>query len=59
VEAFSTDERVEEMVLKGERSSAIAGYLKSKGFSTLLHSGLAMVAQGETTLAELESAVMS
>ena len=59
VEAFSSDEAVEEMILTGERSSAIAAYLKSTGFMTLLQSGLAKAARGETTLAEVESAVTS
>jgi general secretion pathway protein E len=59
MEAFSSDETVEEMMLTGERSSVIAEYLKTKGFSTLLHNGLVKVSRGETTLAEMESAVVS
>jgi len=47
------------MILRGERASVIADYLETRGFSTLLRNGLAKVAQGETTLGELESAVMS
>ncbi|MGO9307797.1 MAG: GspE/PulE family protein [Spirochaetia bacterium] len=59
VEAFASDATVEEMILRGERASAITDYLETRGFSTLLRSGLAKVARGETTLGELESAVMS
>lgn len=59
VEAFSSDETVEEMILKGERASVIARYLSAKGFKTLFHNGLRMAIQGQTTLAEVGSAVMS
>jgi type II secretory ATPase GspE/PulE/Tfp pilus assembly ATPase PilB-like protein len=59
VEAFPADETVEEMILKGERGSAIASYLCSKGFTTMLCRGLQMAVQGMTTVAEVESAVMS
>ena len=59
VEAFSSDETVEEMILKGERASAIAGFLSTKGFKTLFQNGLLMAVQGLTTLAEVESVVMS
>ncbi len=59
VEAFSSDETVEEMILKGERVSAIAGYLGTRGYSTLLQNGLRMAVNGLTTLAEVESLVMS
>jgi general secretion pathway protein E/type IV pilus assembly protein PilB len=59
IEAFSSDEIVEEMILKGERTSAIGQYLKTRGFATLFENGMTKVLRGETTLAELESAVMS
>ena len=59
VEAFSSDEIVEEMVLKGERTSAIGGYLKTRGFAPSWRTGWQKWREGETTLAELESAVMS
>ena len=59
VEAFSSDETVEEMILKGERASSIAGYLRTKGFKTLFQNGLQMAMHGLTTLAEVESVVMS
>ncbi len=58
-EAFSSDGTVEEMILRGDRASSIARYLETRGFTTLVRGGLAKVARGETTLAELESAVMS
>ncbi|HVP19744.1 MAG TPA: ATPase, T2SS/T4P/T4SS family, partial [Spirochaetia bacterium] len=59
VEAFASDETVEEMILKGDRASAIVEHLREKGFMGLLRNGLEKAAQGVTTLAEVQSAVMS
>lgn len=59
VEAFASDETVEEMILKGERASAVAQHLRTKGFVGLLQGGLQKAVQGITTLAEVQSAVMS
>ena len=59
VETFACDETVEEMILKGERVSAMAEHLKTKGYVDLLQSGLRKVVQGLTTLTEVQSAVMS
>ncbi len=59
VEAFALDETVEEMILKGERASAITEYLSKKGYKTIAENGLGRALAGITTLAEVEKAVVS
>ena len=59
VEAFAVDESVEEMIMKGERASVIAEHLRAGGFVGLLRNGMQKAVQGVTTLAEVQSAVMS
>jgi general secretion pathway protein E len=59
VEAFSSDEMVEEMILKGDRASAISEYLQAKGFPTLVKNGLCHALAGLTTADEVQKAVMS
>jgi general secretion pathway protein E len=57
-ELFASDDRIEEMILRGERASALTEYLASKGFRPLAQNGLALAVQGVTTVAEVEKAVM-
>jgi type II secretory ATPase GspE/PulE/Tfp pilus assembly ATPase PilB-like protein len=59
VEVFGSDERVEEMILRGERAPAITEYLASKGFQGLATNGLALAVRGITTITEVEGAVVS
>jgi type II secretory ATPase GspE/PulE/Tfp pilus assembly ATPase PilB-like protein len=59
VEAFASDEEVEQMILKGERASAIAAHLAEKGFTSLVQNGLSKAVEGITTLDEVEKAVVS
>jgi len=58
-EAFASDESIEEMILKGARASAISEHLRTMGFTSLLQNGLQKAIEGETTLAEVESAAVS
>ena len=58
VEAFASDETVEQMILKGDRASAIAEYLQTGGFRSLTRTGLEMAMKGLTTAEEVEKAVM-
>jgi type II secretory ATPase GspE/PulE/Tfp pilus assembly ATPase PilB-like protein len=59
VELFASDETVEEMILRGERSSAIAARLATRGFQSLVRAGLQKAASGETTIGEVEKAMVS
>ena len=59
VEAFASDEAVEQMILKGERPSAIVSYLETKGFKSLMQNGLEMAVAGVTTIAEVQQAAVS
>jgi general secretion pathway protein E len=59
VEGFASDEEVEEAILKGERASVIAAHLADRGFTPLMQNGLAKAAQGVTTVAEVQKAVVS
>jgi type II secretory ATPase GspE/PulE/Tfp pilus assembly ATPase PilB-like protein len=59
VEAFSSDEGVEEMILRGERASAISAHLSERGFTSLVHNGLAKAVEGITTVDEVQKAVVS
>ncbi len=47
VEVFRSDERVEEMILKGERLPVLTDYLTSQGFRSLARNGLALAASGD------------
>jgi type II secretory ATPase GspE/PulE/Tfp pilus assembly ATPase PilB-like protein len=58
VELFSTDPRIEEMIVRGERQSVVADHLAAKGFRPLAYNGLALAVKGLTTVAEVEKAVM-
>lgn len=58
-EAFASDESIEEMILKGARVSAISEHLRTRGFTSLLQNGLQKAIEGETTLAEVESAAVN
>jgi type II secretory ATPase GspE/PulE/Tfp pilus assembly ATPase PilB-like protein len=57
VEIFATDAAVEELILHGERSSAITAHLESRGFRGLARNGLDLALKGLTTIAEVERAV--
>ncbi len=59
VEVFASDETVEQMILKGERPSAIAEYLETKGFRTLMRNGLEAAIKGVTTIMEVEQAAVT
>jgi general secretion pathway protein E/type IV pilus assembly protein PilB len=59
MEAFASDEGVEDMILKGERASSFYEYLGTNGFTTLIHDGLEKAVQGITTVAEVERAAFS
>jgi type IV pilus assembly protein PilB len=59
VEMFRSDATVEEMILRGDRVSAIAAYLETKGFHSLARNGFALAIKGVTTVAEVERAVQS
>jgi type II secretory ATPase GspE/PulE/Tfp pilus assembly ATPase PilB-like protein len=58
-EIFVPDEIVEEMILHGERASAIQEHLVKTGFRSLAQTGLEKAARGETTIEEVERAVIS
>jgi type II secretory ATPase GspE/PulE/Tfp pilus assembly ATPase PilB-like protein len=59
VEMFRSDPTVEEMILRGERASAITAHLETKGFRSLARNGFALAIKGVTTVAEVEKAVQS
>lgn len=59
VELFTSDERVEEMVLHGDRAATITAYLESKGFQGLARNGFSLAIKGMTTVAEVEKVVAS
>jgi general secretion pathway protein E len=59
VELFRSDERVEEMILRGERAAAITAYLESKGFQGLARNGFSLAIKGITTVAEVQKAVVN
>jgi type II secretory ATPase GspE/PulE/Tfp pilus assembly ATPase PilB-like protein len=58
VEAFASDENVEQMILKGDRASTISEYLETRGFKTLLRNGLEKAIKGLTTVEEVQKAVV-
>jgi type II secretory ATPase GspE/PulE/Tfp pilus assembly ATPase PilB-like protein len=53
-ELFTTDERIEEMILQGKKDSEIKSYLVKKGMKPLIINGLEKTLQGETTVTEIE-----
>ncbi len=59
VELFRSDATVEEMILRGERASAITAHLVTRGFRDLARNGLALAVKGITTVAEVERAVQN
>jgi general secretion pathway protein E len=58
-EILVPDDHVEEMILHGERASAINEYISAKGFRNLARIGLEKAVAGLTTLEEVERAVLS
>jgi type II secretory ATPase GspE/PulE/Tfp pilus assembly ATPase PilB-like protein len=58
-ELFTSDDKIEEMIIKGTREADIRDYLiKERHFKTLLHAGLLMVSEGVTTISEVERATL-
>ena len=53
-EVFASDPEIEEAILRGDKSSDLIGLLEEKGIRSLAHDGLAKVASGITTIAEIE-----
>ena len=58
MEIFETDEPLEELIIKNERSTIIEEYLHKKGMRSLTKDGLLKVKNGLTSLEEIERAIV-
>ncbi len=56
-ENFISDESIEEIIVRAQKTSVLLSYLRDMGMKTLAMSGLERVAAGETTIGELEREV--
>jgi type II secretory ATPase GspE/PulE/Tfp pilus assembly ATPase PilB-like protein len=59
VELFAVDERLADTIAHDGRGADVEAFLKKRGFRGLATNGLALAAEGLTTVAEVEMAVMS
>ncbi len=57
VEMFRCDERLEEMIIRGERASSVQRCLEERGFQSMTRAGLGKAVRGETTVREVQRAV--
>jgi general secretion pathway protein E/type IV pilus assembly protein PilB len=57
-EVFAVEGGLEELILRHESPSAITSYLRRQGMRTLLQEGMTRVAEGLTTIGEIEREVM-
>lgn len=58
MEIFTSDEEIEEMIVRMDRSSQIKEYLTKRGMKSLLKDGLAKVAAGLTTMDEIQKVIV-